>query len=68
MNDARKLAEAAGYYIREGSYTGTHDDRLGRWYVGHKDENGFRPWGTGYSTQREAWEAAADLAQLFSEA
>lgn len=57
---ARKVAQAAGYYIREGSYTGTTDDRLGRWYFGHDSDNGFRPWGAGHATQREAWEAAAE--------
>jgi hypothetical protein len=31
----RTLAKAAGYYVREGSYQGTTDDRLGRWYFGH---------------------------------
>lgn len=59
----RKIAEAAGYYIREGSYYGTTDDRIGRWYVGHREDNGFRPWGAGHRTQREAWAAAAELAQ-----
>lgn len=60
---ARKLAEAAGYYIREGSYRGTTDDRLGRWYIGHEDEEFFRPYGAGYRTQREAWEAALEHAR-----
>jgi len=58
----RKLAEAAGYYIREGSYQGTTDDRLGRWYVGHESEEFFRPYGAGYRTQGEAWAAAATAA------
>jgi hypothetical protein len=60
---ARTLAKRAGYYIREGSYQGTTDDRLGRWYVGHKDDNGFRPWGAGHPSQKAAWEAAAEHAQ-----
>lgn len=58
---ARKAAEAAGYYIREGSYQGGTDDRLGRWYVGREGEV-FRPHGVGYRTQGEAWQAAADAA------
>lgn len=58
---ARKTAQAAGYYIREGSYTGTTDDRAGRWYVG-KDGEGFRPFGPGHRTQSEAWSSAAKLA------
>jgi hypothetical protein len=57
---ARKAAQTAGYYIREGSYSGTTDDRLGRWYVGHKDDDFFRPYGRGYATQGDAWIAIAD--------
>lgn len=57
---ARTTAKKAGYYIREGSYQGTTDDRLGRWYYGHKDDNGFRPWGAGYRSPKEAWEAALE--------
>jgi hypothetical protein len=60
---ARKIAEAAGFYVREGSYQGTTDDRLGRWYVGHKDEDGFKPFGPGYRSQKAAWEAARDQAE-----
>lgn len=53
----RRQAKAAGYYVREGSYYGTTDDRIGRWYVGHPSHNGFRPWGPGYPTQKAAWES-----------
>lgn len=60
---ARKTAKSAGYYIREGSYQGTTDDRLGRWYFGHESDNGFRPWGAGHPTQKAAWEAAFEHAQ-----
>ena len=59
----RKAAQAAGYYIREGEYQGTTDNRLGRWYVGRKGE-GFRPYGAGHRTQGEAWAAAAEAARL----
>jgi hypothetical protein len=58
--DARSAAKAAGYYIRQGSFTGTTDDRLGRWYVGREDEP-FRPFGAGYATQADAWLSIADL-------
>ena len=51
----RKRAEAAGYYVREGSYRAA--DR--RWCVGRKDD---RSYDAGYRTQREAWEAAAKAA------
>ena len=56
---ARKAAQAAGYYIREGSYTGTTYDRRGRWYIGNHD-NFFRPFGSGHATQGDAWLAIAD--------
>ena len=57
---ARKAAKAAGYYIREGSYSGTTDDRLGRWYVGHENDNFFSPYGAGHATQGDAWLSIAD--------
>ena len=57
-NSARKQAQILGFYIREGSYSGTSDDRLGRWYYGHKSDQGFRPFGAGHPNQREAWQAA----------
>ncbi len=60
---ARKVAGAAGYYIREGSYQGTTDDRLGRWYVGHEADDFFRPYGAGHATQSNAWLAAAEHAK-----
>jgi hypothetical protein len=60
----RKQAQALGYYIREGSYQGTTDDRLGRWYYGHESDEFFRPYGAGYRTQREAWTAALEDAAL----
>jgi hypothetical protein len=57
MSEKRKIAEDAGYVVREGSYQGTTDDRLGRWYVGHKGEL-FRPWGPGHRSEAMAWVAA----------
>jgi len=60
---ARKTAETAGYYIREGSYRNTTDDRLGRWYIGNTREIGFRPYGAGHPSQAAAWRAAAEHAQ-----
>ena len=56
---ARKAAVAAGFYIREGSYYGTTDDRIGRWYTGHKSDNFFRPFGAGHATRGDAWLAIA---------
>jgi hypothetical protein len=60
ISAAKRTAQAAGIYIREGSYQGTTDDRLGRWYLG-RDGEPFRPWGSGYRTQGEAWLAAVDM-------
>lgn len=62
-HSARVIARGLGYYVRQGSYQGTTDDRLGRWYVGHDDDNGFRPYGAGHPSQRAAWEAALDHAR-----
>ncbi len=60
---ARKQAEALGYFIREGEYHGTTDNRIGRWYVGHESEGGFRPFGAGHGTRTEAWAAAMEHAR-----
>lgn len=61
----RRAAEAGGYYIREGSYQGTTDDQLGRWYVGREGEM-FAPHGAGHATQAAAWAAAAEAAREYS--
>jgi hypothetical protein len=58
----RDIAFAAGYYIRQGVFEDTPDDRLGRWYIGHRDED-YRPHGAGYPTAAAAWRAAARLAR-----
>jgi hypothetical protein len=64
IQTARKQAQQLGYYVREGSYSGTTDDRIGRFYFGHESDNGFRPYGAGYRTQTEAWNAALEDAAL----
>jgi hypothetical protein len=56
----RDTAKMAGYYVREGSYHGTTDDRISRWYFGNEADIGFRPYGAGYPTRLAAWEAAYD--------
>ena len=61
---AKSYAQSHGYYIREGSYIGTTDDRLGRWYIGNNGDQFFRPYGAGHRTQREAWFAAAEQARM----
>lgn len=55
----RRIAESAGYYVREGSYYNTTDDRIGRWYVGHGT---FYPRAPGYPSEAAAWQAAYDRA------
>ena len=56
----RKRAQALGYSIYQGEYLDTPDNRLGRWYVEHRDDEFRRPYGPGHATQREAWEAALE--------
>jgi len=58
---SRAVAAKAGFFVREGEYQGTTDNRLGRWYVGRVGEN-FYPHGTGFSSQAQAWAAAAEEA------
>ncbi len=41
-------------YVREGSYIGTNDDRLGRWYAGDINDDFFRPFGAGKRTRVDA--------------
>lgn len=60
MSD-RKTAQAAGYYIKRGEFTGQSENRLDRFYIGREGE-GFRPFGPGYKLAREAWARAAELA------
>lgn len=57
--NARLRGQAAGYFVREGSYQGTPDDCLGRWYIG-RDAEPFRPWGKGHASQGDAWLAIAE--------
>ncbi len=59
--DARK----AGYTIRRGSYIGTPDDRLDRWYIERIDAPCVDRRGSGFRTRREALE---DLAQYLESA
>ncbi len=51
-------------YVREGSYRGTTDDRLGRWYAGVNGKP-FAPLGAGHGTRAEAARAALADADLY---
>jgi hypothetical protein len=63
--NARRVAEAAGYYIREGSYRVPSNRRgeivyVFRWYFGNADFRFLHP--EAYHTQGDAWIAAAEHA------
>lgn len=58
-------AKAVGFYVYRGSFTGTTDDRLDRWYVGRLGQT-RAPFAPGYRTRREAWARAAEIAQELS--
>lgn len=49
------------FYVRQGAYQGTTDDRLGRWYSGDTRDDFFRPWGAGHQTRMGAAMAALGL-------
>ena len=50
------------YFVREGSYRNTTDDRLGRWYVGCHSEP-FRPFGAGFINRLAAANSIEGLAK-----
>lgn len=52
-SQARKL----GYRIVRGSYVGTSDDRIDRWYIDRLDSNVIDRRGAGYRTKAEALQA-----------
>jgi len=62
LHAARKIATEAGYTVYEGSFRGTTDDRLGRWYYDHTSQF-RRPYGAGHATKTDAWIAAAEHVQ-----
>ena len=57
----RIAAQRAGYYILEGAFLSTQDDRLGRWYI-RAPRQRLRARRRRLSTQRAAWKAAAEMA------
>lgn len=59
-NDILVNGKRTGMYVREGSYRGTTDDRLGRWYIGDRTDNFFRPFGAGHCTRMAAAEFAIE--------
>src|SRR4051812_21039491 len=56
--------EPTGYYINEGSFSGTTDDRLGRWYVQHEKDQFSRKFGAGHRPQADAIDAVRELIEL----
>lgn len=59
-NDILVDGKRTGMYVREGSFRGTTDDRLGRWYIGDSSDDFFRPFGAGHRTRMEAAEMAIE--------
>ena len=47
-------ARRHGYEVNRGSYMGTTDDRLDRWYIERTDADAVDRRGRGYRTRREA--------------
>lgn len=60
MNYRREI-QNLGYTVVRGSFVGTTDDRIDRWYLEHPDDH---PWvdrrGPGYNTLRDAYAAVND--------
>jgi len=63
----RKQAEAKGWRIVRGAYTGTTDDRADRWYIEHVRDTVVDRRGGGFYTVRDALDAIEDLEQEVAE-
>lgn len=50
-------AAAMGYTIRRGSYSGTSDNRIDRWYVERLDASMVDRRGNGFASKRAALES-----------
>lgn len=55
----RKLADEAGYFVREGTQQTGTENLIGRWYVGRNGEP-FSATGRSYPSRAQAWFAAAN--------
>ena len=51
----RREIEKEGYKVVRGSFVGTSDDRIDRWYIEHADTPYVDRRGAGYKTLEEAW-------------
>ena len=49
-----------GHRLIEGSYQGTSDDRLGRWYIIHEDDDLMDKRGAGHGSIASALDELAD--------
>jgi hypothetical protein len=56
--------KATKYYINEGSFRGTSDDRIGRWYVQSDDTDYSDKRGPGCRTQAEALDQVREIEEL----
>jgi hypothetical protein len=52
------------YYINEGSFHGTSDDRIGRWYVQSDRDSLSDKRGPGHPTQAAALDAVREMIEL----
>ena len=51
----RREIEKEGYKVVRGSFVGTSDDRIDRWYIEHADTPFVDRRGAGYKTLEEAY-------------
>ncbi len=51
----RREIEKEGYKVARGSFVGTSDDRIDRWYIDHADTPYVDRRGAGYKTLEEAY-------------
>jgi hypothetical protein len=51
----RREIEKEGYKVVRGSFVGTPDDRIDRWYIDHADTPYVDRRGAGYKTLEEAY-------------
>ena len=59
-NSIDKQAAQLGYTIRRGSYSGTSDNRIDRWYVERIDSSVIDRRGACFETNRAALESLKD--------
>ena len=61
MKNYKQMIEELGFSVVRGSYYGTTDDRIDRWYVEHPAETCLDRRGSGFKTLRDAYYATAEV-------